>query len=108
MGHDMIAELSGFRTELENLERFGHPNKDRATAVKGEIERVASRIRLEAQRLLAQAETHEESGQDVLAAQCRVEAKRLVREGRIDTPEDAAESAPRKKSVPAKGKRGGE
>lgn len=105
MAHDLIAEMDGYRTELANLERFGD-KKDRAKAVKGEIDRVAGSIRLEAERLLAQAEIHEEAGQDVLAAQCRVEAKRLVREGRLEAAEDAADSTPTEKAVP-KGRKAG-
>lgn len=105
MGHDLIAEVAGYRTELANLERFSD-KKDRANAVRGEIDRVAGQIRMEAERLMAQAETHEEAGQDVLAAQCRVEAKRLVREGGLGQPENAADSAPKEKAVP-KGKKDG-
>lgn len=107
MGHDLIAEMAGYRTELENLERFGD-KKDRVAAVRGEIDRVAGVVRLEVERLLAQAETHEEAGQDVLAAQCRVEAKRLVREGGLGEPETAADTTLREKAVPAKGRKGGE
>src|SRR5688500_4591798 len=99
MGHDLIAEMNGYRTELANLGRFGD-KKDRVKAVEGEIDRVAGSIRLEAERLMAQAETHEESGQDVLAAQCRVEARRLVREGGLGEPGNAADSTPKEKAVP--------
>ncbi len=108
---DLIAELDGFRSELEGYERSAGrlDRKDRIKAVKGEIERVQGSIRLEAERLVAQAETHEEAGQDVLAAQCRVEAKRLVREGGLGQAETAADTTPKDKAVPAKGnKRGGE
>lgn len=100
MSHDLIAELGGYRDELANYERSGR--KDRMPAVKAEIDRVAAAILTEAERLVAQAEAHEEAGQDVLAAQCRVEAKRLVRGSGTGAPENAADSTPVETAVPAK------
>src|SRR5687767_3730902 len=104
MSHDILAELDGYRTEQANYERQGR--KDRLPAVKAEIERVTKQIRVEVDKLIAQAENHEEAGQDVLAAQCRVEARRLARESSLGAPEDAADSAPKEKAVP-KGKKDG-
>lgn len=107
MSHDLIAELAGFRTELENYERFSRGGPDRVKAVKAEIARVSKQIGVEVEKLLARAANHEEAGQDVLAAQCRVEAKRLARESRLGAPEDAADATPRETAVPPKSKKTG-
>jgi hypothetical protein len=71
MSHDLLAELTGYRNELTAV------SGDRAEAVKGEIERVTAAIRRKADALEARAEAHDEGGQDVPAAEARVEARRL-------------------------------
>jgi hypothetical protein len=112
MSHDLIAELAGYRNELANYARSG--KTDRVPAVEAEIERVSTAVRARVEQLLAQADNHEEAGQDVHAAKCRVEAKRLIREGGLDAsvdaaeelgdpaPTNAAESAPRERAVTKK------
>lgn len=103
MSHDLIAELDGYRSELSGYERAQH--KDRAAAVQAEIERVTKLITVEADKLIARAEGHEDAGQDILAAQARVEAKRLRRALPADEPpgsENAAQNAPRETAVPKK------
>lgn len=105
--HDLLAELGGFKTELVNYERRGDVAKDRVNAVKGEIDRVTKAIEAEVDRLMAQMDAHAAAGQDVLAAQCLTEAKRLARESGLGEPTNAADSTPLEKAVP-KGKKGGE
>lgn len=96
--HDLLAELDGYRTELANAERAGR--QDRADAVRPHLGRLAGLIEAEAARLDAQAETHENEGQDVLAAQARVEAKRLRRGAQLTADaspagENAADARPK-------------
>lgn len=74
---DLLAELDGYRSELEGYKRQGR--KERAQAVQGEVDRVVTVILAEVDRLVAEAEAHEEAGQDVLAARARVRAKEFVR-----------------------------
>lgn len=94
MSHDLLAELDGYRAELAGYERA--KRADRITAVRKEIARVGKAIEVEVGKLIAQAENHEEAGQDVLAAQCRVEARRLARSlGDVPAAENAADSSPR-------------
>jgi hypothetical protein len=71
MSHDLLAELTGYRNELTAV------SGERAEAVKGEIERVTAEIRQKAEALDARAEAHDEGGQDVPAAEARVEARQL-------------------------------
>lgn len=95
MSHDLLAELDGYRAELSGYDRAGRA--ERSDAVRAEIDRVTKAIEVEADNLTAQAENHEEAGQDVLAAQCRVEARRL-RRCLAETPpagQTAADSTPR-------------
>lgn len=77
MAHDMLAELAGYQDELENLERF-HGKSDRIAAVQAEIGRVCAALAKRVDELVDQAEAHEGEGRDVLAAQARIEAKRLA------------------------------
>lgn len=100
MSHDLLAELDGYRTELDGYTRAGRG--ERVEAVQAEIDRVTAQITTEADKLIAQAENHEEAGQDVLAAQARVEARRL-RRALADLPEagppageDADDATPRR------------
>jgi hypothetical protein len=102
VSQDLIAELTGYRNELAAARRRN--NTDRAAAVTEQIERVTGQVRTRIEQLLAQAGNHEEAGQDVLAAQARVEAKRLGRETADATPagpgaENTAQSAPRETAV---------
>ncbi len=105
--HDLLAELAGFKTELANYERRGDVKKERVNAVKDEISRVTKAISAEIDRLMAEMDARAAAGQDVLAAQCLTEAKRLARESGLGELETAADSTPLEKAVP-KGKRGGE
>lgn len=117
MSHDLLAELQGYRDELAGAVQYG---KDvTAEAVRGQIDRVIEGIKVEVERQLTAAETFEDAGQDVPAAQARVEAKRLARElpeehrpGKLRAlyPDEAgAENATgaaqgKERAVPAKGK----
>lgn len=103
MSHDLIAELDGYRAELSGYERA--KRTDRAAAVAAEIDRVTKLIAVEADKFIARAENHEEAGQDILAAQARVEAKRLRRALAAEVPpgaENAAQNAPRETAVAKK------
>ncbi len=75
MSHDLLAELAGYRNELAGAEARG---SERAAQIRTEIERVEAAVTERAAELIAQAETHEGAGQDVLAAQARIEARRLT------------------------------
>jgi hypothetical protein len=72
--HDLAAELQGYKNELKQAEQRG--NKERAAAVREEIKRVGAAVREKAEALEAAAHAHDAAGQDVLAAQARVEARR--------------------------------
>ncbi len=76
MSHDLLAELAGYEAELAGYERQGRT--ERAAAVRDEVTRVIGEVQTRIERLLTQAEGHEDDGQEVLAAQARVEAKRLA------------------------------
>jgi hypothetical protein len=96
MAHDLLAELDGYRAELDGYERSGRTA--RTEAVRGEIDRVTKQIAGEVEKLNAQADNHEEAGQDVLAAQARVQAKRLRRAlaaEQLPGGEDTADRMPR-------------
>lgn len=74
MSHDLLAELDGYKAELDLYERRGQD--ERATAVRDEIKRVEDAVRQRAEELEATADKHDETGQDVRAAEARVEARR--------------------------------
>lgn len=76
MSHDLLAELAGYQAELARHEQ--QKNTDRAEAVRGEIDRVIGDITERIGRLLDVAEDYESDGQSVLAAQARMEARRLA------------------------------
>ncbi|MGI5232866.1 hypothetical protein [Actinoallomurus sp. CA-142502] len=94
--HDLGAELQGYKDELAVVDG------DRAKAVRGEIDRVSKAIEERAAELENGASEHEEAGQDVPAAEARVEARRY-RAMLDDGQEDTAESKPTEKAVPARG-----
>lgn len=96
--HDLLAELQGYRNELVNAENAD--NNDRAGAVRDEISRVEGLVRERADELDAQANEHAEAGQDVLAAEATVEARRY-REALAGS-ESEAGSAPKRRGRPAK------
>lgn len=114
MNHDLLAELAGYEAELAGYER--QHRTERADAVRTEITRVIGEVQVKIERELTVAEGHEDAGQDLLAAQARVEAKRLARglpeEHRPERlralfPEtagasDAAAAEPQESAVPAK------
>lgn len=72
--HDLAAELDGYRAELAHCEKYDKP--ERAKLVRGEIERVEGEVREKADALERAAAEHERAGQDVRAAETRVEASR--------------------------------
>lgn len=112
MTHDLLAELAGYESELAGYQQ--QQREDRAAAVRGEIERVTGQVKERIDQLLDEAEGHEDEGQDVRAAQARVEAKRLAaalppehRPAKLRAlypkeagAEDAAQAAPQEKAVP--------
>lgn len=99
--HDLGAELQGYRDELADIAG----DADREKAVRKEIARVSKAIEERADELEAQADEHQDAGQDVAAAQARVEARR--HRALIEEPaaEDTADSTPREKAVPRRGGR---
>lgn len=90
---DLLAELDGYRAELAGYER-SHKD-ERAALVREQIERVTGQIRTDIEKLHAQAGNHEDDGQEILAAQARVEAKRLARA----LPDDNEDEAGPKRAV---------
>lgn len=91
--HDLGAELQGYRDELTTVDG------DRAKAVRGEIERVSKAINERVAALEEEAGEHDDAGQDVPAAEARVEARRY--RAMLDNgQESAVESKPQEKAVP--------
>lgn len=88
--HDLGAELQGYRDELATV-----ADPSRVKAVRAEISRVRQAVTERADALDAQAKTHDEAGQDVPAAETRVEARRYRA-----MLQDAAESKPQETAVP--------
>lgn len=86
MSHDLIAELAGYRSELDNYRN----RPDRAAQVQTQIDRVTAAIANRIGQLLAQADNHMTAGNDVLAAQAMTEARRLATESGIDLSEPDA------------------
>jgi hypothetical protein len=68
--HDLGAELQGYKDELATVDG------DRAKAVRGEIDRVSKAIEERATGLDEQGSKYDAAGQDVPAAEARVEARR--------------------------------
>lgn len=103
---DLLAELAGYKDELDNYERAGR--EDRAAQVRAQVDRVTGQIRGEVDKLHARADNHEDAGQDLLAAQARVEAKRLARalpdeppkasRGRVRGKETAQDTSPKERA----------
>ena len=77
MSHDLIAELTGYQEELTAAEQ--RDRKERAKAVRAEITRVVDTAAQRIEQLLARAGNHEDAGEDLQAANARVEAKTLAR-----------------------------
>lgn len=102
MSHDLLAELAGYNNELAGYGR----NKERAEQVRAQIERVTAQIRVRVEQLQADADNHITDGQDVLAAQALVEARRLVRESDIKPVETVVDAAPRETVTPPAKKKG--
>lgn len=102
MSHDLIAELEGYRAELAGYVRGNRP--ERAKAVREEMAKVVKAIGVEADKLIAQAQNHEEEGRDIPAAQARVEARRLRRPLADLAPaeETAADTTPRETATTKK------
>lgn len=77
MDHDLLAELAGYQVELSAVR---DSRSERAAAIREEIKRVSALVVARVQRLMSEADNYEEAGQHIMAAQARVEAKRLARE----------------------------
>lgn len=109
--HDVLAELAAYRDELAHY--TATTKTDRAQLVCAEIDRVSTVVRDNADTLDELAQQHDDSGQDMLAAQARVEARRLraaLRDApetaaESDPPETAAESHPQETAVPRRARR---
>lgn len=112
MSHDLLAELAGYESELAGYGR----RPERAEEVRGEIDRVIGQIKTEIEHQLTKAEGHEDAGEDLAAAQARVEAKRLAaalpaehRPAKLRAlfpdeagADDAAQAPPPERAVPRK------
>lgn len=96
--HDLRAELAAYEAELS---RYEAREDSRASAVRGEIDRVTAAIRVQAAALNRQAEVNDADGQDVLAAQARVQARELL-DGLPPAAEDTSEAAPRETATTRK------
>lgn len=88
--HDLRAELAAYEAELS---RYEAREDSRASDVQAEIDRVTGLIRRDAAALNRRAEVRDAEGQDVLAAQLRVQARELL-DGLPPAAEDTAESSP--------------
>lgn len=90
--HDSRAELRGYQDELADAEANDRP--EHAARVRTEIDRVSAELRAQAAALGSRADVLVAAGQDVAAAEARVQARALV-EG-LDEPavETAVESTP--------------
>jgi outer membrane biosynthesis protein TonB len=75
MGHDLLAELAGYKNELAR--ELGLKRRDRAAAVRDEIRRVREQISDRITELEAEAEDHIEAGRDGKAGECAVAARPL-------------------------------
>jgi hypothetical protein len=95
MAHDLIAELTGYRNELANT-----GDADLAKQVQAQVDRVSGEIKAEADALDSTAKEHDDNGQDVPAAEARVESRRL-RNALDTTPTDTRPAEAEEKAVPA-------
>lgn len=105
MSHDMLAELAGYRAELAGAEQHGE--SDRAEAIRGEIDRISAAVRGRVDELRAEATAHESNGQDVLAVNSRIEARRLAAGLPDDEPpgtETATDKSPRETATTKRGR----
>jgi hypothetical protein len=95
--HDLGAELQGYKDELATV----GDDTERAKLIKRQMTGVEAAIKDKAEQLEKQAESLDSTGQDVPAAEARVEARRY-RALLDDEPggEDAAERKPQEKAVP--------
>jgi hypothetical protein len=76
MGHDLLAELAGYKNELAR--ELGLKRHERAAAVRDEIRRVREQISDRIGDLEAEAADHIEAGRDGKAGECAVAARPLV------------------------------
>lgn len=93
--HDRTAELDGYVAEHAHYERLG--NAESAAAVRGEVQRLVNEIEAEAAAKIAEAETHEAAGQELLGARARTRAREL--RTHLET---AASSLPLETATPRK------
>lgn len=111
--HDLLAELRAYRVELGNHEQYGRT--DRAKQVRSQLGGVETAIKDKIKQLEDQAKLNDAQGADVTAAELRVEARRYQEAldehaaagedtAAAEAPgsEDASQSAPRERAVPAK------
>jgi hypothetical protein len=96
MDHDLLAELTGYRNELANAAA----DADRSVEVQAEVDRVSSDIQARVDDLEKAAKTHDADGQDVRAAEARVEARRY-RDALDTTPTVTRPDQAQEKAVPA-------
>ncbi|HEY9391271.1 MAG TPA: hypothetical protein VIR27_16085 [Mycobacteriales bacterium] len=110
--HDLVEEMRGYRAEMARYGRSGRT--DRADAVREQIGRVVVEGVRRAEILRARADDHEANGQDLLAAQSRIQARELLAglgvadgqesdggAGRGEL-EDTGDSTPRETATPKK------
>jgi len=76
MTHDLLAELAGYKNELDREVR--NKRTERAAAVREEIRRVREQIADRVDELEAEATEHTDAGRDGLAGECAVAARPLV------------------------------
>lgn len=71
--HDLMAELAGYRRELESLERLG--KRDRAEQVRPKLAAVEAQVRAKGAALVRAAVAAREAGQDAIAERLTVQAQ---------------------------------
>lgn len=76
MSHDLVAELNGLHTERINLAAAG--KTDRVKQIDEHIERVRTQVRERAEELETEAQEFDDAGQDLRAAERRVQARTLL------------------------------
>jgi hypothetical protein len=94
--HDLLAELTGYRNELAIVAG----DKDLTGQVQTQIDRVSTEIQARVAEFEDAAQVHDKAGQDVRAAEARVEARRY-RDALDTTPTTTRPSGATETAVPA-------
>lgn len=94
--HDLLAELAGYRNELA----VAAGDKDLTGQVQSQIDRVSTEIQARVSEFEDAAQVHDSEGQDVRAAESRVEARRF-RDALDTTPTSTRPSGATETAVPA-------